>query len=472
MSLDGISRTLRRRFTDTLNRLIAEHCSGLKEPRLALAYSGGLDSSVLLALAVSYCQEHQLPLSAFHVHHGLSPHADAWMAHCQSVCEMLGVNFVAVKVTVPVNSGDGIEASARTERYRALGRLCLEYRSSLILTAHQQDDQAETLLLQMLRGSGVAGMSGMDACHRAPKLLDTEATLLARPLLEESRATLEEFAASNTLSFVQDESNLDQRYSRNALRHQVMPILAKIAPGYAERIARGAQHAQSANYLLKQLAEQDWESCHSEQALDISAMQRLDSERVDNLLRFWLAKCGARMPSTSRLKEIRSQLFHSREDARVTVHHEHLSIHRYQNKIHASLTSREEGKAGLMQQFTWSGEPVIHFPEFGGSLHFELGIHGVDAQWLRQQPLVLRSRQGGERLKLAHNRPTRDIKHHYQALQIPFWQRLQLPILSIDKQLLFAAGIGMQATFCLEAGAPSVNLRWATDQAPLMSEIF
>lgn len=470
MSLDAHSRALTRRFADTLNRLMGDNCPDPTESRLAVAYSGGLDSSVLLFLAVAFCRERKIPLSVFHVHHGLSRNADRWLMHCESVCAAYGVDFVGVRVSVPENSGHGLEASARGERYRALGKLCQEHRCDMILTAHQQDDQAETLLLQMLRGSGVAGMSGMDMCHRAPKLLGIESTLLARPLLGESRACLEECARINGVSFVQDESNFDPRYARNALRHQVMPVLAQISPGYAERIARGAQHAQSAQYLLNQLAQQDWEACGSGQGLDIAAMQQMDGERVNNLLRYWLAKCGARMPSTSRLKEICSQLFNAREDARITVHHEHLSIHRYKNRIYAANGRQELERTDRQQEFVWKGEASVHFPEFGGSLHFEPGQHGIDARRLMQHTLVLQHRRGGERLKLAYNRPTRDIKSHYQSLQIPFWQRLHLPFLYIDNQLIFAAGVGMQCTFCISDETPSISLSWEPDETGMATE--
>ncbi|MBI3286002.1 MAG: tRNA lysidine(34) synthetase TilS [Burkholderiales bacterium] len=465
MSLDGTSRILMRRFTDTLNNIVEEHCLDQLEQGLAVAYSGGLDSSVLLALANKYCQEHGVPLLAFHVHHGLSPHADDWSAHCASVCAAHGVRFFVKQVTVSNDNGHGIEASARAERYRALGKLCQDHQINLLLTAHQQDDQAETLLLQMLRGSGVAGMAGMNMCHRAPKLFGNEAIFLARPLLAESRLTLEEFATRQGVAFVQDESNFDPRFIRNALRHQVMPILSKISPGYAERIARGAMHIQSAHDTLTKLAEQDLQLCKLDQELDITAMQSLDGERVNNLMRFWLAQLGARMPSTSRLKEMLSQLFSAREDARVTIYHEHLAIHRYKNKVYASDNIREKNLNGLLKTFSWNGEAAIYFPEFRGTLLINDASHGIDKQWLKIQSLTLQLRKGGERLKLAHNRPTRTIKSHYQALQIPFWQREQLPFLAVNNQILFAAGVGMQSIFCVSDETPSVDLSWESDPA-------
>ncbi len=305
---------------------------GLKNG-LAVAYSGGLDSTVLLDLAVRYCRHKQLPLTAFHVHHGLSSNADAWLEHCQATCKAYHIPILFARIEVASDSGDGIEASARMGRYQALGRFAKETGVSLILTAHHQDDQAETLLLQMLRGSGVAGMSGMDVCNKAPNLFGHDAVMLGRPMLSEKRVTLEAYVGLHGLSFIEDESNFDHRYLRNAIRHRVMPVLQELSPGYAERIARSAQHFQSAQDLLLEVAEQDLTACSSDNGLRIDAMHGLSSGRRDNLFRYWFSKAGIRMPTTVRLREMQSQLFEGREDARITIHHDIVAIHRYRNAV-------------------------------------------------------------------------------------------------------------------------------------------
>lgn len=465
MRSDQFRSGLEQVFSRNLDAIAAKIATEKLRNGIAIAYSGGLDSTVLLDLAINYCRRLQLPLSAFHVHHGLSPNADSWLAHCQATCVAADVAFQYERIHVATDTGDGIEASARVGRYLAMGRFSQRAGIQLILTAHHQDDQAETLLMQMLRGSGVAGMSGMDAFNRAPKLFGHSDVMLGRPILTEKRSALEAYAHERGLRYIEDESNFDHRYLRNAIRHKVMPVLQELSPGYVERMARSAQHFQSAQHLLTEVAEQDFAACSVENGLSIEAMQRLSQARKDNLFRYWFLKAGLRMPTTARLKEMQNQLFDGREDARITVNHDHVAIHRYKNTV--SLSDRGETVLlpGEITVFTWDGQDHLHFPRFSGSLYFDKKDSGLDAAWFRQQQLSLHLRRGGERLKLAENRPTRDMKSHYQSLKIPFWRREKLPFLSVGKDLLFAAEVGMQSRFCISGEGDCLQLRWVFDDA-------
>lgn len=454
-------RTLIDHFQRTLEQILQINDIDLNDTGLAVAYSGGLDSSVLLDLAKVFCQRKKIPLFAFHVHHGLSPNADDWLLHCSKQCESMGATFVGAKVVLENVHKDGIEASARDARYKSLGILCSQYKLPLILTAHHQDDQAETVLLQLLRGSGVAGLSGMDQFNRAPRLLCNDSLLIARPLLAITRQRMVEYTNDNVIAYVEDESNIDTRYVRNALRHQLMPILSSIAPGYAERLSRGATHAQSTNRLLTEIAKQDLDSCTvDKEGLDIPSVIALGADRIDNLLRYWLALKGSRMPTTARLAELRHQLFEGRADAKISVYHDNLGIHRYKNRIYSSSRNVIKIADVVPRQFCWNGEASMAFPEFGGILHFDDADAGISADWLKEAVLTMHSRQGGERLKLASNRPTRDIKSHYQSMEIPFWERDRLPLISCGKKLLFAAGIGSDAAFFDALPNQLVRLRW------------
>ncbi|MFZ6773595.1 tRNA lysidine(34) synthetase TilS [Undibacterium sp. SXout7W] len=470
MAKKNIGSALSLRFSQSISAFVQSNSSIQSDQVFAIAYSGGLDSSVLLSLATSYCLEHNIPLFAFHIHHGLSPNASGWMQHCRDTCSKYGVSFDGKEILVNNDDGAGIEASARSGRYHALGELSKKHNIKLLLTAHHQDDQAETILLQMLRGAGVAGLAGMNACHHAPKLFGDDKLLLGRPLLSVSRQELELFAAEHALSYVQDESNADHRYFRNALRQRVMPILGELSPGYAERIARAAIHIQSANDLLNEVSEQDWSECIEGNALNVSAVEQLSEMRRNNLLRLLLKKTGCRMPSTARLKEIVHQLLTARQDARVTVFHEHVAIHRYKERIYVAdaHVEREEEKNPI--SFQWQGQPFIAFSEYHGSLYFDEGDSGIDATWLKQVSLLLHLRRGGERLKLGVNRSTRDMKSHYQTLQIPFWLRQQLPFVSVNNEVLFAAGVGMQSKFCHEPGTSLIRLRWVSDNKDVLPE--
>ncbi len=441
---------------------------------LAIAYSGGLDSSALLHLAAAHGRSHGVPVFAFHIHHGISPNADAWLDHCQATAGALGVHFEARKVVVG-KSKSGVEAAARKLRYAALGALCAEHGVALLLTAHHLDDQAETVLLQLLRGSGTAGLSGMDGANSAPELLGNVSLVMARPLLPLSRAELEAYVAGHALGYVEDESNFHPRYARNALRHQVMPALAQAFPGYQERFARSAAHAQSAQRLLNELAEQDLAGARDGDCLDVGKLRAMSGDRAANLLRHWFGLRGLRMPSTAWLHEMLTQLVEARHDAQLLVTHPDCHIRRHRDRLYitpklADLAGqRDPDDEGVLvkegQLFRWDGEAQLAFPDYGGILHIDPADQGLAAAWLGAQPLQIDFRKGGERLKPAPNRPTRALKYHYQACNVPAWERERLPIVSAGKDLLFAAGIGMDCQHVGEGEAPYVTFRWESTAA-------
>ncbi len=430
---------------------------------LAIAYSGGLDSAALLHLAHTYAQRHDMALYAFHVHHGLSPNADGWLAHCERECSRLGVRFDSRRISLAARERGGTEQAARIGRYAALGELCGAHRVPLLLTAHHQDDQAETILLQLLRGAGIAGLSGMESLNTAPGLLGDDALLIGRPLLDVARSMLEQFVAQQEIAYIEDESNADFRYARNALRHRVMPALVECFPGFQQRFARTAQHAQAAQRLLNELAAQDLAACIDGESIDIGRLRRLSSDRIDNLLRYWLASRGARMPATAWLGEMREQLFEAKEDARIRVTHADCEIRRHRDRIFLTRRRDDVELDVPPTTFRWQGETHIRFAEFGGTLYFDAAEEGIDAAWLREQDLQIRFRSGGEKLKPALNRPTRSLKYHYQALGIPAWERLRLPVVATGDKLLFAAGIGMNWRNVAANGNEFVCLRWGAD---------
>ena len=461
----------------------------------AIALSGGLDSSALLHLAHAYAAEHNLKLHAFHIHHGLSPNADSWLAHCEQACTALGVAFEARRVELQRKEKTGTEEAARKSRYAALGALCREHDIALLLTAHHQDDQAETVLLQLLRGSGPAGLSGMDAANTATGLLANEHLVMARPLLAASRKQLDQYVTAHGITHIYDESNDDPLFARNALRRTIMPALAHAFPGFQERLARSASHAQSAQRLLIELAEQDLASCLDGDCLDMAKLRTLSLDRIHNLLRHWFGTRSLRMPSAAWMTELVTQLLEARDDAQLLVTHPDCHVRRYRERLY--LTPKLEDLEGTREDqfdqtpgttFRWNGEQQLAFPAYGGVLHFEpvaagaglaatdgeaqvvaetegegsapdIATLGLDADWLRGQPLLIEFRRGGERLKRAGNRPTRPLKYHFQELNVPAWERGRLPVVHAGKALIFAAGIGMDCTH-LGTGEGRMRLRW------------
>jgi len=452
-------------FTRALDTLRAQ----FSPTTIAIACSGGLDSMVLLQLASTWCHAHGHTLLVFHVHHGLSANADAWQRHVEAAAAALGVRADHRRVAVD-SGGSGTEAAARKLRYRALGDMCREHRATLLLTAHHLDDQAETVLLQLLRGSGPAGLSGMDAANSAPDLLGNPDLVMARPLLPLSRLDLESYAREAGLDWVEDESNSDTRYARNALRHRVMPALAQAFPGFQQRFARSAAHAQSAQRLLSELAEGDVAALLVDGAIDVARLRTMSLDRVYNLLRHWFAMQGLAMPSTAWLTEMVAQLIEARHDAQLLVTHPACHIRRHRDRLY--ITPKLPELAGMRdpddegvfvkegESFRWQGEAQLAFPAYGGVLHIAPAAIGFDPAWLREQKLVIDFRKGGERLKLAANRPTRGLKAHYQAADIPAWERARLPTVSSGRDLLFAAGLGMDCHHFAPDGIDCVALHW------------
>ncbi|TWI69872.1 tRNA(Ile)-lysidine synthase [Pseudoduganella lurida] len=466
----------------TLSTIFAQALADLPRAAgqgIAIAFSGGLDSAVLLHLAHDVLVPGTgtrtdpgavTPLFAFHIHHGLSPNADAWETHCAAECAKLGVTFAARRVVVAAGK-TGTEASARQARYAALGELCREHGVTLLLTAHHLDDQAETILLQLARGAGPAGLSGMDACNHAPGLLGSDEIVLARPLLAVARAQLEAHAQQHGIARIDDESNDDTRYARNALRHTVMPALAAAFPGYQERFARGAAHVRSAQRLLTEVAEADLQAgLGDDGSLAMDHLRGLGEDRRSNLLRHWFGQRGFGIPSAAWLAQMTAQLLQAREDANLLVEHPDCDVRRYRGRL--TLAPKLRDVAGAEEDaydelpvahFRWAGEASIPFPDYGGTLHVEPAEEGIPAEWLTAQMLTISFRRGGERLKPARNRPTRDLKQHYQTLGIPAWQRTRLPVVGIPGRLLYAAGIGMDCHHLAREGDNRVIFRWSAE---------
>jgi tRNA(Ile)-lysidine synthase len=440
-------------------------------PPVAIALSGGLDSMVLLRLA----HAHGLDVRALHVHHGLSPNADAWRDHCAAAAAALGIPF-DWRAVVVAKGKSGIEAAARKQRYAALGEMCRAHGAGVLLTAHHLDDQVETVLLQLLRGSGPAGLSGMDPANRAPGLLGDERLAVARPLLGVARADLEQYAREQGIAWVEDESNADPRYARNALRHQVMPALAAAFPGYQQRVARSSAHTRAAQRLLDELGEHDLQACLAGDGLDLARVRALSRDRIDNLLRHWFADQSLAMPSTAWLAQMLAQILSARDDAQLLVEHPDVDVRRHRDHLYLVPRQpdlpgmRDPDDAGIIdkhaQAFRWDGEAAIAFPDYGGVLHFDPAERGFDAAWLRGQLLEIDFRKGGERLRLAHNRPSRPLKMHYQASGIPAWERGRLPIVNAGFDLLFAAGLGMDCRHVSD-GPGRIALRWESATAAI-----
>jgi len=415
--------------------------------RLLLGFSGGLDSCVLLHLLAGLRTKCGYELAALHVHHGLSPNADAWQVYCAQTAAQYQIPLITRRVTVPRDSGLGIEAAARSARYAAL----LAEPVDMVVLAHHQDDQAETLLLQLLRGAGVKGMAAM------PLQAATEngKPALLRPLLEVSRAALERYAHDHGLQWIEDESNLDQAYDRNFLRHHVFPVLEQRFPASHVTLARSAAHFAEAASLLDEVAREDAVRWISHGRLNVEALRTLSEPRARNLLRYWLSAYLSTLPNTRRLHEIQRQLAQAGAEAMVCIEVGEGQVRRYRDEAWFD----NGGVQPLQREITWRGEPVLQLE--GGRLHVQqvLGA-GIALARLADGGLTVRARRGGESLRLHPARPARSLKNLFQEFGIPAWQRAAITLIYCGDELVAVPGIGVASEWQVAADHTGLVVEW------------
>ncbi|MFC0402919.1 tRNA lysidine(34) synthetase TilS [Paraburkholderia rhizosphaerae] len=427
------------------------------DARIAIAYSGGLDSTVLLDATVRIAGAARCV--AFHIHHGLSANADRWLAHCEEHAAALGVSFAARHVDVRRDPGVSLEAAARDARYRALDALCDSEHVRRIWLAQHADDQAETVLLQLLRGAGLAGLAAMAPEYRPAGAAVTR----VRPLLHVLRAQLEDYARARALRWIDDESNADTRFARNALRHHVLPQLAVHFPGFRDALARTAAHAAAAQRLVDELARLDLQAVASEdgQSLSRDALLAFGDERALNLLRYWMRALGLPAASTARLTDALRQLRDVHDDHGLRVDHAGQTLRSYRGQIYweAGDSGDPADETALIErpvsELTWRGEPVWRLPAWRGTFVFTEVAAGdplaaepaaaIPATLLTNQRLRVRARSGGERMRCDAHGPSRTLKNLFQERGVPSWKR-DVPLLFVDDLLLFVPLLGVNLT--------------------------
>lgn len=436
--------------------------------RLTVGLSGGVDSVVALHLLKALAGPLSFSLAAHHVNHRISAHADAWMDFCAGLCLSWAVPFSATAVPVSRGTGKGLEASARSARYRALAAVDCDF----VVLAHHQDDQAETLLLQLLRGAGVRGLSGMAEVRdqesevRSQESEDRRqecaATRLLRPLLRVSRADIEGYARAEHLAWIDDESNDDIVYSRNYLRWRVMPHIASRFPGYQNSFSSAAVHCAEASELLDDLAAIDARQSISGGRLAVDALASLSPPRGKNLLRYFIHQHGLLMPDQERLREMLRQLVGARRDAQVRVVHDGRELRRFRG--HAYVVEAHAVR-GSDTELCWRGEPRIDLGQLRGSLHFErVRGSGMAVELLLNKPFIIRFRRGGERLRLRAGGPSRSLKNLLQEFAFPPWRRDRLPLLYRGETLAAVPGIGVHEPFQCLPDSEGVIVSWPVDR--------
>ena len=413
---------------------------------LLLALSGGVDSVVLLHQLVQLCHVLDVELHAMHVHHGLSVNANQWAAHCQWLCQHYQIPFTIARVNV-IDAGAGIEAAARQARYLAL--FDYQYQSRVpdwVIAAHHQSDQAETFLLQLLRGAGVKGLSAM------PAVFDNR---LLRPMLSVPKTAILDYAAKHQLRWCEDESNQNLRIDRNFVRQQIVPVLKTRYPNLDETLCKTASQMAEAQLLLTELAQQDAQSVIDANRLSLSGLSALSDLRVQNVLRYWFESLQMAMPSRKRLLELTKQLRYAKDDAAIRIKHQGHVLLRYDG---VAYVYRESALPAFVAfDMVWDGQDCLTLPN-GCALHFKR-VHGRGLALTHlSSPLRICSRRGGERLKLTHNRPEKPLKQWFQAAKVPPWERDVTPLLFLSDRLVYVPALGADADYAAASGEPGLEI--------------
>ncbi len=409
---------------------------------LVVALSGGRDSVALLD-ALAATQDSRLR-GAAHVHHGLSPNADAWAAFCETLCSERGIPLSVHRVHVPRAPQTSLESQAREVRYAALADAARAFGATTVALGHHRDDQAETLLLQLLRGAGPRGLAGMPEMRD-----DARGVRWWRPLLDVSRDDIDAYAVTHALAWIDDESNASTRHARNAIRHSVMPALATVAGNAGATLARAAGLQAEAAKLADDLAAIDARDAFDGATLSQAALRALPDHRARNLLRWFLHAAGLTAPSAVRLAAMHAQLRVARVDAVTRLVHAGAEIGVYRGRvcIHAPAPQHFE--------VAWDGMEDVELPH--GCLRIAACEgDGIDAQRIRGAALVVRSRLGGERMQTAANRPRRALKSILQDAGVPPWQRASLPIVTSGSEVVAVPGIAVDASWQAPKGARGI----------------
>ncbi|MGZ5115333.1 MAG: tRNA lysidine(34) synthetase TilS [Burkholderiales bacterium] len=435
--------------------------------RLLLGLSGGVDSVVLLDVLARLRKRRRFELRALHVNHQLSPNAARWARFCRSACRERQVECRVVKVHVA--RGNSVERAAREARYAAL----LAARADYIVLAHNADDQAETVLLQLLRGTGVKGlaampflrtpehsrriMSGNLAKRRHASPLSSH-PLIIRPLLTVSRAHIAGYAQRRKLAWIEDESNEDRTYQRNWLRQDVLPLIATRVPAYRATLTRAANHFAEADALLDDLGRVDAGESLFSGTISVDRLQSLSEARAKNVLRVMIASQGWPMPQADRLREAVRQALSARADAKVRVELGGCELRRHREMLHLLPTRADPGVSSVI---TWRGEPELVLPSLGGVLSMtpRRGM-GIRVEPLRSEVVTIRARAGGERLQCDADHPRRTVKNLLQEAGVPAWERARLPFIYCGNTLVCIPGLGVHHLYQASAEEAAISPTW------------
>lgn len=420
--------------------------------RFVVAYSGGLDSHVLLHAVAALREElNGREVVALHVNHGLSANAAEWSVHCVTQCKKLGVPFTNINVDAKPETGESPEAVARDARYQAFAEFMQA--GDCLLTAHHQDDQAETLLIQLLRGAGPRGLASM------PVQAQFASGWHVRPFLAFKRDALETYAREQGLEWIDDESNFDTGFDRNFLRHEILPLLKQRFPGAAATLSRSASLCAEATEILLCSAKIDLESVQlNEQTLSVSKLQDVGEVRGRNVLHEWIRGRDLPIPSAAQLQRVWEDVIGAGPDSNPVVTWAGGEVRRYRDELFVDkpLTPHDAD-----QCLSWDGQGSLVIPGLGALSLERITGQGIAESFLNNQSCEIRFRQGGEQLRPVGREGHHALKKLFQEAGVPPWQRDRIPLLYVDDQLLAVAGYWIAHETAAPPGDAGFLLNWS-----------
>ncbi len=463
----------------------------VRDLRVAVGLSGGVDSVVLLDVLGRLRERMRLTLSALHVNHQISAHALKWEAFCKALCQARGVALTVRRVQVP-RDGRGTEAAARNLRYQAFGRL----EADVVALAHHLDDQVETFLLQLLRGAGPKGLAAMPvlrdfegatsadegarskgtdqatgtraegteegAQQDVSSGISSESSLVShpcilRPLLEVTRNEIQAYAKAHGLEWIEDDSNADSRYDRNFLRNELLPRLQARFPAYRETVLRASRNLADYSELAEELAALDARE-FNDSVVPVETLRRLSDARALNLLRRLFANRGLTMPNRARLEEALRQCRAADADAEVHVSFGSHGLRCFRGRV---TIVEESGAMPVDWNTQWDGRRELLLPAGLGVLHARtVRGEGIAARFFAQHGASVRGRSGGERMRPVQDRPRRTLKNLLQETAVPPWERERMPLVFIGDALAWVPGIGVAAEFRATSDEQGIVPEW------------
>lgn len=430
------------------SQIIESALSQLKTFRhIYIGYSGGVDSHVLLHL----CSEMPMlkaKMTAVYVHHGLQAEAEFWAGHCEETAQMLGVGFNLLRINAAAIQGESPEEAARNARYSALKSLIEE--NDVLLVAQHRDDQLETVLLQLFRGGGLAGLSGM------PESMTFGKGMMLRPLLNVSKRAINNYAFAHGLDWVEDPSNESNHYDRNFLRNAVIPLLKRRWPGCDKTVARSARHCADAHALVSRAAEELFLSVFNsmDKTLGISQLQLYRRPQQQLIIRQWFQYLGLKMPAQAFVNRLLSEVVEAREDSDPILSGQGYRIRRYRNTLYCLKSADPE----LLQEVVWpAGRASVRVSNHQ-TLSCALSSAGICRELWQSGTITVKFRSGGEKISLPGRKGRHALKKLFQEAGLPPWERERVPLVYLNDKLAAVGELWISADAYSEKAQDCIRL--------------